>query len=422
MSTFDFDDQQATQDPSLEGVTIPEPDRPAEDGDGDDQQLALRARADLLEAENRRLRAEYARLQQSRYRTRALGLLAIAILAVGGATAFPGVRDVLLVLAAIGAVGAVLTYYLSPGAFVAADVGERIYAALAGNLADLAGSLGLDERRLYVPGHEEPACRLFVPHHPDVGLPDGAVDGPIVTDEDARGLVLEPTGHALFDAFERGLTTDLATRPGPLASQLTDALVEQFELANGAEATVEPAQVTVAISKSTVGDVDRFDHPIASFLATGLAIGLEQPVELEVARGDGRTDWLVTCRWVQTGRADRTDGTDETTEMADTVDADRTTETKDRDETAPPREPGDSAEIDESEETDPDDEIDDPAKTDHESSADDLENALGDEPAETGVDDDHGQAHGHGDGDADGDSASPSETPGETEETNDPVR
>lgn len=342
MSTFEFDDQQATTSPSSEGVTIPEPDRANEDGD--DQQLAHRARADLLEAENRRLRAEYARLQQSRYRTRALGLLAIAILAVGGATVFPGVRDVLFVLAAIGAVGAVLTYYLSPGAFVAADVGERIYATLAGNLADLAGSLGLDERRLYIPGHEEPACRLFVPHHPDADLPDSTVDGPIVTDEDARGLVLEPTGHALVEAFERGLTTDLARRPAPLANQLTDALVEQFELAKSAEANVDPAQVTVAVSESAVGDVDRFDHPIASFLATGLAIGLEQPVELEVARGDGRSDWLVTCRWVQTDRADETAETDET---------DETDETREKDETTTPVETGDPGETDESDATDP---------------------------------------------------------------------
>ncbi|ARS89953.1 bZIP transcription factor [Natrarchaeobaculum aegyptiacum] len=314
MSTFEFDDQQATQPPSSEGATTPDiDDDPGAAAGGEpgrsadvDQHLALQARADLLEAENRRLRTEYARLRQSRNRTRALGLLAIAILAVAGAAVFPGVRDVLFVLAAIGAIGGVLTYYLSPGAFVAADVGERIYAALAGNLADLAGSLGLDDRRLYVPGHEESACRLFVPHHPDVDLPEDAVDGPIVTDEETRGLVLEPTGHALFETFERGLTSDLATRPGPLANQLTDALVEQFELATSAEASVEPAQVTVAISESAVGDVDRFDHPIASFLATGLAIGLEQPVDLEVTRGDGRADWLVTCRWAESDRADET--------------------------------------------------------------------------------------------------------------------
>lgn len=378
MSTFEFDDQQATQPPSSEGVTITDTDgdpgadtgtEPDRSTDVDDH-LALQARADLLEAENRRLRAEYARLRQSRNRTRALGLLAIAILAVAGAAAFPGVRDVLFVLAAIGAIGGVLTYYLSPGAFVAADVGERIYAALAGNLADLAGSLGLDDRRLYVPGHEESACRLFVPHHPDVDLPDDAVDGPIVTDEETRGLVLEPTGHALFEAFERGLTTDLATRPGSLANQLTDALVEQFELATSAEASVEPAQVTVAISESAVGDVDRFDHPIASFLATGLAIGLEQPVDLEVTRGDGRADWLVTCRWTGTDRAEET-ATAAGSDPPEGKDEPPATEENDESErSAPDESPADSAaeRVAEDLETD----VDEPTTTGTEENRDDA--------------------------------------------------
>lgn len=373
MSTFDFDDQQTTQTPSSEGVTITGGD--ADDAAGQqadvDQQLALRARADLLEAENRRLREEYARLQQSRYRSRALGLLVIAILAVAGAAIFPGVRDVLFVLAAIGAVGAVLTYYLSPGAFVAADIGERIYAVLADNLADVAGALGLDDRRRYVPTQGDPACRLFVPHHHDVDLPDDATDGPIVTDENARGLVFEPTGHALFEAFERGLTTELATRPGPLANQLTDALVEQFELATSAQASVDPAQVTVAITGSAVGDVDRFDHPIASFLATGLAIGLEQPVDLEVARGDGRIDWLVTCRWVDDDHDDE-----------ETAPADSSESTDDGDQTdGDERE--ESATLDEHDQPD---QTEDPPATDRDQTADDVEDGSTDGTTGTEVD------------------------------------
>ncbi|THE65052.1 hypothetical protein D8Y22_07440 [Salinadaptatus halalkaliphilus] len=284
--------------------------RPAEESDVQrttEDRVELAARIELLEAENRRLRSTYARVRHAQYRKRALGLFAISIVAVGGGLIFPAHRDVLFALGATGAFGAVLTYYLSPGAFVAADVGERIYAALASNQAALAGELGLSETRLYVPAHAIGDCRLFVPRYHDYELPTH--EGPIVTDEDARGLVLEPTGGRLFEAFQQALTTDLSRTPSPLAAQLADGLVEQFELADGVDPQVDPSQVTFAVTDSAVRDLDRFDHPVASFLAVGMATGLEQPVDLTVTRGDGRADWLVTCRWdIETALESRTIG------------------------------------------------------------------------------------------------------------------
>lgn len=279
----------------------------------------LAARLERLEAENNRLRAEYGRIRQSQYRKRALGLAAIGLVAIAGAAVFAAVRDVLLALGTTGMFGAVLTYYLAPEQFVAADIGERIYAALANNQARLTATLGLSDRRHYVPTDtRQPGCLLVVPrdeqyHPPDTVAHDSE---PIITADDHRGLRLEPSGLGLFEAFDDALTTERATTPETLATQLATALVEQFELAARVEPAVGPDRVTVAITDSTFGDCDRFDHPVASFLAVGLAIGLERPVSLEVAAVDTRADWLLTCRFVAEDA--ESDGHDSTTETDDT--------------------------------------------------------------------------------------------------------
>jgi len=274
----------------------------------DEDRLELAARAELLEEENQRLRAEYARARQSQYRRIAAGLALVGLLAGLAGLVFADARDVLFSLAAVGLFGGVLTYYVTPETFVAAGVGERIYAALARNEASIAAELGLTDDRVYLPTDTAEDVRLYVPQRTTDELPAITErNGPIVTEPDQRGLVLEPTGAGLFESFERTLTDDLATAPEPLATQLTDGLVEQFELADSAESDVDTSngRVTVAIVDSAFGAVDRFDHPIASFLAVGFGTGLERPIRLEVTAGDDRADWLVTCRWESSDDANR---------------------------------------------------------------------------------------------------------------------
>ncbi|WP_255193456.1 hypothetical protein [Natronobeatus ordinarius] len=279
------------------------------------------AQVELLAAENRRLRSQYARLRQARYRRTALGLAFLGGLAALGGLLLPDGREVLFALAATGLFGAVLTYSLAPGRVVAADVGERIHAAAATNGAAIADALGLADEHVYLPttdtGGVGDAARLYVPQQAGDDLlealstpadRDGLEDrrgledvtGPFVTDDERRGLVLEPTGGPLYREFERELVDDLESTPVGLTTQLADALVEGFELADAATPDVDAGdgRATVALTGSVLGDVDRFDHPIASFLAVGLAAGLERPVSLEIAPGDDRADWLVTCRWV----------------------------------------------------------------------------------------------------------------------------
>ncbi|ADB60098.1 hypothetical protein Htur_1207 [Haloterrigena turkmenica DSM 5511] len=286
----------AAGDADAETETVTDADAATEPTDGDDRR-ELAAQVELLADENRRLREEYVRARQSRYRATAIGLAAIGAVAVLGSVAFPDAREVLVALGATGLFGALLTYYLTPSRFVAADVGERVYTASTANVAAIGDELGLRDERVYLPGEAAPA-RLYVPQHADYSLPDERA-GPIVVDDDSRGLLLEATGAELFRPFERALTGDLAADPTPLAAQLTDGLVEQFELARSAEADVDAGdgRATIAVSDSAFGPIDRFDHPIPSFLAVGFAAGLEEPVRLEIAPGDDRADWLVTCRW-----------------------------------------------------------------------------------------------------------------------------
>ena len=279
--------------------------------DGDDESHSdLAAQLEVLTEENQRLREEYARSRRSEYRRTALALAAVGVLAALGGALFPDARTVLFALGGTGVFAGVLTYYLTPEQFIAAGVGEGVYAALADTGTALVTELGLQDARVYVPGVEadSPSVRLFVPQHGDYELPERiALDSVFVVaaDETERGVALHPTGGPLFREFERTLSAELRSDPDALAAQLSDGLVEQFELARSAtpEVDAEAGQVTVGITGSAYGSVDRFDHPIASFLGVGCAAGLDRPVTVEQRAVEGdRAEYLVTCSWADTER------------------------------------------------------------------------------------------------------------------------
>jgi len=286
------DEDESTTDRETREVAAGEGDAPPE----------LAARIELLEAENRRLRSEYARARRSTYRKTAIGLAAIGAVAALGGIAFPGSAAVLFSLAAVGFFGALLTYYLTPERFVSATVGEGVYAAVADNGAAIVAELGLSDRRLYVPVDDATrAATLYIPQDEDDPVPAGeALDSVFVAGEDgARGIALRPVGGALFSEFERALAGPLADDPGPLADQLADGLVAEFELADTVdpEASADGTRCTFGVDGSAVDAGDRFDHPVASFLAVGLAAGLDRPVDVEVTPGDDRVDYRVVCSW-----------------------------------------------------------------------------------------------------------------------------
>ena len=289
--------------------------------DSTDRQAAavdVEAQLELLAEENRRLREQSRRLRQSQYRRTALGLGVLGLLAGAGAALFPAVREVLLALMGIGLFSAILIYFLTPERFVAASIGESVYGAYARNGAELIADLGLEDIRVYVP-LDNRATRLFVPQHVDYRIPDEAdFDGVLVVpdDERRRGISLYPTGDDLAAEFERTISGEPADDPTALGQQLADALVEVFELVDGA--SVSPAstmddaggplpgpdadeaegRVTIGVTGNVYGDVTAIDHPATSIVACGLARWLDQPVVADaIESSDPNVDYLLTFQW-----------------------------------------------------------------------------------------------------------------------------
>ena len=264
----------------------------------------LTARLELLSEENNRLRAEYRRARRTSYRRTALAMAVIGALVGGGGLLFPSSRTVLFALAGTGLFAAVLIYFLTPEQFVSAAVGERTYAAHAAIGDELVESLGLAEATVYLPtGNATDAnagVRLFRPQHREYDVPpeDDADTLFIVTDDERqRGVATPPTGSGLFHEFE-SMVDDTADGLPELADQLADALTEGFELVESATSDVDEddGRISIGIRGSQYGAVDRFDHPVASFVAVGMVNATEQPVTLDTtASGDDRVDYLVTA-------------------------------------------------------------------------------------------------------------------------------
>jgi hypothetical protein len=279
------DESESEGEPGFESV-VEEDRNPAE----------LGARIETLEAENERLRQDVAAVQQHRYRYTALGLALVGTLALFGAALFPTVETILIALGGTGIFGAILTYFLTPERFVSATVGERVYGTLADNEAAIVDDLDLRGAPVVVPatGSAAPA-RLFVPQLPDTETPeDEALRAPFVAGE-SNGLAVEPTGAALYEVLTDA-TGAMPDEAGGVAVTAGDALVEQFELVDAVDVdSDEEGRVTMAVDGSAYGPIDRFDHPVASLLATTLAVELDTPVTVVVESAD-RVDWLVTCR------------------------------------------------------------------------------------------------------------------------------
>jgi len=263
----------------------------------------LRTQLELLTEENERLRASYAQAKQSQYRRSALGLAIVGSLAAIGAMLVPTARTVLFALAGTGLFGGVLTYYLTPEQFIAADVGREVYTAVADNEAALTAELGLTDQRIYTPvGPGSEPVRLFIPQDDGAKLPDTDLlaSQTILATAAGNGLALTPSGARLLSSLEEALRGSLADTPSDLAVQLCDALSEQFELVDTAEADLDPGRnrCSIAVSGSAYGSLGQFDHPVVSLLAAGFAAGLDVPVRTQVtADAHNGEKEVVTLRW-----------------------------------------------------------------------------------------------------------------------------
>lgn len=276
----------------------------------------LTAQIDLLAAENKQLRERLAAAHRSQYRETALALCGVGVVCGLLAVVIPTASTVLFTLAGIGVFGGVLTYFLTPERFISADVGQRVYSATAASYERLCSDLGLSDRRVYLTAEETTGASgaehwLFVPQSAETPIPEPTeVDSAFVVEEGQRGIALRPTGSELFRAFERSLTEPLGTTAAELCEQLSDAVVEDFELARTVDYDADPAdgRLSVRISEALYGDGGQFDHPVVSFFAVGLAAGLSHPVEATVT---ATKPLSVTFRWEPADDADNKSADDE---------------------------------------------------------------------------------------------------------------
>jgi len=237
--------------------------------------------------------------RQRPYRVVVVALGALGILMGVGGIVFTNARTVLFALAGIGMFGAVLLYALVPERFVTASLGSRTYAPLAEIGPLLVDTLELPDQCIYLPtngGH----VRLFVPEDETSAVPKERSPAVGVNDDGAfRGAVLPTTGDGLLAEFHDRSDRALASDAEEALAQLLDVLVEEFELVEEARGRASPAEgrATIAIEGSHYGPVDAFDHPVAAFLAAGLAVALDTAVTLDPPRRDEYGRYVVTCRW-----------------------------------------------------------------------------------------------------------------------------
>jgi hypothetical protein len=260
----------------------------------------LRALVDSLEAENERLRGEYARVRRADHRRSAAALLLLGALGVLGGLTLTRAQEVLFVLGAVGLFGGALAWFLVPERFVTATVGESVYDAVSATGARLRDELGLSETSVYVPSRRgpDPPAWLFVPQSESTPVPEDPEALFVLAESPGgNGISVRPTAATMVAAFDAAVSRDTTADAESLTGQLVEGLVEQFELVRSADPSVdaEGGRVTVGVEGSAYGDVTGFDHPVASFLGTGLARGLDRPVTVETERADDRL--LVTCRW-----------------------------------------------------------------------------------------------------------------------------
>lgn len=273
------------------------------DGQTERSRDELVVELERLRERNRRLQATYERARTAQYRRTAFGLAALGFVGVVWAALLPSLRDILLVLGATGLFGGLLTFYLTPERFVAADVGRGVFETMADDRAALVAELGLTDQRIYAPvGDAGERVRLFVPQYEDYKLPgrDALADSLVVPAEEAgRGATFAPTGRPLYESFAEALPGEPPDQPGPLAQQVGDALVEQFELLDQTRVDAsEAGRLTVGVSETVYGPADRFDNPVVSLYAVALARALDEAVTVEVDTvEDGRNAYLLTVRW-----------------------------------------------------------------------------------------------------------------------------
>ena len=275
-----------------------------------DRIAELQGQVELVQAENERLRQEYARAQQTKYRRTAIGLILVGLVSIIGAVLFPNTRDVLIALGGSATIAGILTYYLTPEKFVVATVGETLTETIQSTYDTIRSELDLQGEPVYVPvGAGNMNTRLFLPQQREYTLPDDTAltDMFVISDDPSQwGIAVRPSGAGLFEEFKDAAidfaaqSNDSTDEPIQVFEQLADGLVEQFELADQVTATIEDEnRCVLAVTESTYAYQDKIDHPIPSFIAVGAATAFDEPTHISVEKSESQ-NFIIECRWGST--------------------------------------------------------------------------------------------------------------------------
>lgn len=257
----------------------------------------------LLREENERLREALRRTKQLHYRRSAAGLALLGALALIGAVTFPDVREVLLVLGAVGLFSGVVTVYLTPDRVLTASVTEAVYQTHAETGEALVDELGLQDDHLYVPAEDGlDSVRVFRPKHPEYEIPDDVNSCFLVEAADrAQGIAVPSIGDSLYREFAQTAAIQDDPELVALVDAVADGVVEQFELAETVDYELDGGHLSVQISGEEPSGVERFDHPIVSLFAVALARHINSVVDCtSVTPADSR----FTLTWTDESEDD----------------------------------------------------------------------------------------------------------------------
>ena len=269
----------------------------------------LEERVETLEERNRELEAENERLRSitgpwMTYRRASVLLVLLSAVALAGTVVYPGSRTLLLGIAGTGAFGAVLLGALIRERFLSAPVSGAIYDTLWRNETRLASRLRVAETERYVPNDRDSlGVRLYLTRSLEDPIPPSeSLDSTVFELEDHYALLLDQTGRAFVELYER-TNEDLPETVQLATVVLREAVVQEFELADSVDIVdLEFAdgpgrnRMRVRVWGSVLGDAARLDHPIRSFVGVALARIVDSPVESE-ARAEDEGSALLTFRW-----------------------------------------------------------------------------------------------------------------------------
>lgn len=209
----------------------------------------------------------------------------------GAATTGP-----LLYFGGIGLFGAVLVSLLLPERSLPPVVAEGLHRALV-SAVERGGNAGATRAvTVYRPGPDgEGDTGTAEPGDVRVHTVDGEFRNRDSIESEpstaATGARSAAAGAVLYRAFRAEAIPEIGATPETFAWQLCRGLTDWFDLATDATPEVESTGgMTIHVEGSTLPGVDRFDHPIVSFLGVALACYRDRPIAVDVQPGEGELE------------------------------------------------------------------------------------------------------------------------------------